>query len=331
VIRLNRRRTRYQVYRLQAEASHPAVMDYEENRRLGTRGQYRLQAGATPQLSTPWTDGAAEQRPGGKWSQRKPNRQGPLAKARSDVPAHVRVLVLFSGLGSVERAIHKQFPGRAEVVTVDMNGTSANPPTHAVDILQWVLEDEDRPSFRQYPPGYFDIIWASPECTQYSKGRTTGKARNLEQADACVRAALLIMETLQPTYWFVENPKGDDRPGGSLSGRPLMHALREFKHLCSYCMYGSQYQKLTYIWTNAPGLELKACSAATPCPSRVDTGGHPQTAQAGPHKRTAGPQPGTTAPKAGGIPSRLLHELFSTLRWGTQARSGYPELVTAPP
>ena len=90
------------------------------------------------------------------------------------------------------------------------------------------------------------------------------------------------MEALKPTYWFVENPKVDDRPGGSLSGRPVMHVLRDFQHLCSYCMYGSPYQKLTYIWTNAPGLRLKVCSASTPCPCKAATGGHPKTAQAGP-------------------------------------------------
>eukprot|EP00854_Cymbomonas_tetramitiformis_P011857 gene11857-biopygen12179 len=75
----------------------------------------------------------------------------------------VRILVLFSGTGSVEKGFTQCFP-KATVVTLDQDPRWQ--PTHLSAIEDW--------DPTQYPPGFFDDIWASPPCTQYSQARTTG-------------------------------------------------------------------------------------------------------------------------------------------------------------
>jgi site-specific DNA-cytosine methylase len=52
----------------------------------------------------------------------------------------------------------------------------------------------------------FDIIWASPECTQYSQAKTRGE-RDLQGADKCVKRVLKIINHFKPRVWFIENPQ----------------------------------------------------------------------------------------------------------------------------
>lgn len=66
----------------------------------------------------------------------------------------LRILVLFSGTGSVEREFLRCHP-TASVVTLDSSPLWQ--PTHQVDIMLW--------DYEQYPPGHFDVVWASPPCT----------------------------------------------------------------------------------------------------------------------------------------------------------------------
>eukprot|EP00854_Cymbomonas_tetramitiformis_P016299 gene16299-biopygen16807 len=131
------------------------------------------------------------------WEQRETLEGGTLAHItelhasctlQSSTP---RILVLFSGTGSVEREFLGCFP-TATVVTLD--SVAAWQPTHVSDIRQW--------DYRQYPPGYFDVIWASPPCTQYSQARTTGGPPDLATADACVQRTLQIIEYLKPQHWW---------------------------------------------------------------------------------------------------------------------------------
>ena len=86
-------------------------------------------------------------------------------------------LNLCSGTGSVSRPFVEN---GWEVIEMDISRRHA--PTHVVDLNDW-----DCP----YETGFFDVIWASPDCTQYSRTRTTAKEpRNLEKADRLVKRCL---------------------------------------------------------------------------------------------------------------------------------------------
>ena len=69
------------------------------------------------------------------------------------------------------------------------------------------------------PLGYCDVIWASPECTQYSIARAKARIpRNLEYADSLVQRALEIIRYHNPRAWFLENPAS-----GLLKSRECMY------------------------------------------------------------------------------------------------------------
>ena len=84
-----------------------------------------------------------------------------------------RLLELFSGSGSVGKVARKM---GYEVVSVDL----IFPSTHKCDILKW--------NYKQYPSGYFDVVWASPPCTEFSYAKTTG-VRDIEGALKLVKRA----------------------------------------------------------------------------------------------------------------------------------------------
>lgn len=185
-------------------------------------------------------------------------------------PKPKRLLELFSGTGSVGK-VFKELGW--SVISLDINPKANASITE--DILTW--------DYTTFPSNYFDCIWASPMCTQYSRARTKAKTpRNLEEADALVQRALLICDYFGCPY-FLENPQT-----GLLKTRSFMQGL-PFRDV-TYCSYGFKYQKRTRIWTNTiwtPDREL--CNKET-CPAVVD-GRHIQTAQQGPGKAGQGRMP----------------------------------------
>ena len=208
----------------------------------------------------------------------------------------LRILVLFSGTGSVEREFRACYP-QAEVVTVD-SGDKWD-PTFVSDVRDW--------EFRKFRPGFFDVIWASPPCTEYSQAKTTG-VRQLREADACVRRTLQILDYLKPKHWFLENPMG--RFPFALRFRPVVRSLAP-PLVCSYCMYGTSFRKPTCIWTSSPPpTPLRLCSAETPCVHRRVLGQHPTTAQLGPHPDQSG---AGSSESVYPIPTELLRQLFGHL------------------
>jgi site-specific DNA-cytosine methylase len=121
------------------------------------------------------------------------------------------IMVLFSGGGSVEKAIHALYPNndRLDIVAVDSCPKSS--ATIVVDINEFV-----QTQLFDWDPGYFDILWASPPyCTEYSYAKFIGE-RDLDKADKMVASALVCLIWLKPRYRFIENPVG------MLKDRPLM-------------------------------------------------------------------------------------------------------------
>jgi len=138
-----------------------------------------------------------------------------------------RFLDLFSGTGSVGDVARDL---GYDVISVDRD----MPAYHQEDIMQW--------NYFEYPPKHFDVIWASPPCTEYSRALTT-RPRKLEEANVIVERVLAILEYFEPRYWLLENPQS-----GLLKEQVIMYGL-PFKDI-DYCKYGMPYRKRTRIWNN---------------------------------------------------------------------------------
>ena len=96
--------------------------------------------------------------------------------------------------------------------------------------------------YKTFPTGFFDVIWASPPCTEYSIAKTIG-IRDIEGSNKVVQRTLDIISYFQPKYWIMENPQT-----GYLKNQPFMLDL-PFKDV-DYCSYGMPYRKRTRLWNN---------------------------------------------------------------------------------
>ena len=167
----------------------------------------------------------------------------------------MRTLEIFAGTQSFSKGVRRHDP-TAETITVDL--LDKFNPTHKTDILEW--------DYRQYPVGHFDIIWASPPCTEYSKAKTRA-VRNLEFADQLVRKAFEIIDYFQPETWIVENVGT-----GLLVKRMEQIRPNLDSYLADYCVYGKPYRKRTIFWSNKP-LLLGLCPGVGQCP-QMEAGVH---------------------------------------------------------
>ena len=89
----------------------------------------------------------------------------------------LKMLELFSGTGSIGKvATNYNF----EITSLDKNMEA----TIKTDILDW--------NYKTYPPKYFDVIWSSPPCSEYSIAKTTG-IRKIDEANKIVKRVLEIL------------------------------------------------------------------------------------------------------------------------------------------
>lgn len=129
------------------------------------------------------------------------------------------------------------------------------------------------------------MIWASPDCTSYSiaaishhrkKNEETGNLDGVsEYAKFCDKVNWHIKELIQqlnPTYYFIENPRG---------GMRKMDFMKDYpRYTVTYCQYGDTRMKPTDIWTNHPDPKFKpvchngdSCHVSAPRGSRTGTQG----------------------------------------------------------
>ncbi len=141
----------------------------------------------------------------------------------------MNVLELFKGTGSVGKCCKEL---GWNVVSLDID--KKYNPTHLCNILDF--------DYTQYHPDTFDIIWASCDCTQYSKAKSQG-IRDIEGANKLVLKTLEIIDYFNCEWWFIENPQTS-----LLKHQPFMKDLPYVDG--DYCMYGLPYRKRTRIWTN---------------------------------------------------------------------------------
>ncbi len=180
----------------------------------------------------------------------------------------MRILELFSGSGSIGQAFGSK---GWEVVSLD-----SDVKTDALikeNILTW--------DHTVYPIGYFDVVWASPCCAQYSCARRGAKTpRNLDLADALVKRSLDIVGYFQPQIWFLENPET-----GLLKTRPFMSGLPwSDVDYCCFSEWG--YRKRTRLWNNC-GFPQKLCAGPGACPN-MEGKRHRTTAQQGRSRTSTG-------------------------------------------
>ena len=96
----------------------------------------------------------------------------------------MKLLELFRGTKSVGKvARDKGYSG----ISLDLKDADINS-----DILEW--------NFKDYEVGYFDFIWASPPCTEYSIAKTTGK-RKMDEASRIVLKTIEKLTFLTPKYF----------------------------------------------------------------------------------------------------------------------------------
>ena len=104
----------------------------------------------------------------------------------------MKLLELFSGTGSVGRVARDM---GFSVISLDLKNANIN-----TDILSW--------DYREFDVGEFDVIWASPPCTEYSRAKTVG-VRKIDYAHSIVLKTLEIIDYFKPKWWVVEILKLD--------------------------------------------------------------------------------------------------------------------------
>ena len=128
-----------------------------------------------------------------------------------------------------------------------------------IDIMKW--------DYKKYDKNSFDIIWASPPCTEYSKlqdcwlnrmrkGKLYTKEQqesDMKEADKIIQKTLDIINYFKPHHYYIENPQG------RLKDRDVMKNIPYYT--CDYCMYCDWgYRKRTNIWTNKKDWKPLLCN-----------------------------------------------------------------------
>ena len=176
----------------------------------------------------------------------------------------MKCLDLFSGTRSIADAFERQ---GWETFTVELDKSHPNIDWYA-DIMKITAED----ILSRF--GHPDVVWASPPCEKFSVasiGKYWVKGSN-EPATEESRAALALLEhtiklihDLNPTYYFIENPRGKMRKMDCMQDLP--------RYTVTYCQYGDRRMKPTDIWTNHPNPQfMKPCNNGDNCHEKAPRG-----------------------------------------------------------
>ncbi len=152
----------------------------------------------------------------------------------------MRILELFSGTKSFSRVAESR---GHKVTTIDWDIKSN--PDILIDVLDISINDIDA-----FFGEKFDVIWASPPCTEYSRAKSQG-LRDIKYANKIVKHTLKIIKKFNPKIWIIENPQT-----GLLKNQEFMKDLPFID--ASYCKYGLPYKKQTRFWTNLI-IKLETC------------------------------------------------------------------------
>ena len=187
----------------------------------------------------------------------------------------LKVLELFAGT----RSIGKAFETRGhEVYSIEWNKEFEN-----IDLYDDIMNVTAEQIIQNF--GHPDVIWASPDCTTFSvaaishhrrKNPETGNLDPISDyakfCDKVDQHVLDLIRELNPTYYFIENPRGGMRKMTWMQGIP--------RYTVTYCQYGDTRMKPTDIWTNHPNPKFKSpckngdsCHMSAPRGSKTGTQG----------------------------------------------------------
>ena len=185
----------------------------------------------------------------------------------------MQLLELFSGTHSIGKVGHQL---GYEVTSVDRDlgpdcvlKSGYKSDKHIkTDIMTW--------NYREYPPGYFDVITASPVCLWWSVLRKSWIGRKCKKI--CPDGSVVTMEKLQndidklgkpmvdkvfeiieyfkPAYWWIENPQTSTMKDYIKSQYPQYNTYYDVDY-CKYSNWG--YKKTTRFWTNIKNFTPKKC------------------------------------------------------------------------
>jgi site-specific DNA-cytosine methylase len=180
----------------------------------------------------------------------------------------MKLLELFSGTHSVGKVAKEE---GYYITSVDRDLDSHCPFGSEYRSNVHIKTDIMTLDYKQWTPGEFDVITASPVCLWWShlrkswlgrsckKIRPDGKPITLQDLDddienfgiPMVDKVFEIIDYLKPKYFWIENPQ---------TGRmkDYISPLIPFYDV-DYCMYGLPYKKRTRIWTNIERFTPKKC------------------------------------------------------------------------
>ena len=163
----------------------------------------------------------------------------------------MRILELFKGGGSITEF----FKDNEDVEVISLDILEKYKPSIVCDIMEF--------DYKQYPVGFFDIIWASPECKIFSSlqyswiGRKWKDKNDLdierEKHSIFINKTIEIIDYLKPKTYFIENPLYSSIWNYVENKEYLENCV-----IVDYCYFGFDYKKPTKILTNKK-LENKRC------------------------------------------------------------------------
>lgn len=169
----------------------------------------------------------------------------------------LKMLDLFAGTRSVARAFERE---GHETYSIEYDTQHKDIDWYA-DISKITAED----ILERF--GRPDVIWASPPCEKFSvaaigrhwiKGTNTPKTEETWEALRLLEHVVSLIKELNPTYFFIENPRGKMRKMEVMQDLP--------RNTVTYCQYGDERMKPTDLWSNHPNPKFKPpCKNGMPC------------------------------------------------------------------
>jgi len=275
-------------------------MDAREAKRLSSQMIAQIDSVAKRVQDTIFTDASTAQL----------DSQPQHENVSTSVPTNdIKVLVLFSGVGTVEHVLRDAHP-TLEFISIDI--LPGKHLTHQIDVRDFCKEGG--PLF-DMETGSVQVLWASPPCNPVSRANTTG-TRDLAYATTMVECIIKVMDHLQPRVWYFENPLG------LLGSLPVRQSFASWLLVVPQCRFGPPYRKDTCIWTSECKVLTQTgqtwrCARGSESVYKALTRKHQITAQGGPSK--------SGRPGAGGgkfiqqIPGKLTLALALHLPWGMPA------------